>query len=213
MINYSNPNKFEILADKMGINPKIANYYRESLQHKPVPPFLVSPDGIKQIFDDKQEQLLLPKNIFGLPVFNTVYLEVINNNYVIDKKINLECCFVKVNQVKNMVKTPINGYRGTVKEILSIYDYDITLTGMIAGDKVESYLHKDPETLEDQLETLSWLCNYAGDLTIYNQYLQDYFNVNIVSVNDSTFEQSPNYSNIVFFTINACDSDIYPIAY
>ena len=84
------------------------------------------------------EQSELPtSSYFGLPVFGRLTLSVNTKNFT--KSVDLDNCWVTINQKKNIIKTPVNGYRGTIHEILSIFDYDIKIEGIHAGETPENY--------------------------------------------------------------------------
>jgi hypothetical protein len=181
-------------------------------------PYVMTPSQINRESLVTQERASLPTGSqFGLPVFNQITLWPSNDPSVdIVKYAKLNTAFITVNQKKNIIKTPVPGYRGTVKEILSIYDYDIKIEGIFAGNGPENYIAGDASINvgpnNDILNNLIWICNYAGDINIGSDYLQKY-GITLISIDEAEFNQSKDYSNLIYYKITCCDSDILPIAY
>jgi hypothetical protein len=191
------------IANRFGLN------YNTLFRYK------MDPESFNKMKLKQIEQQSLPQSsLFGLPIFNNIYLSIQDSANNIFKHINLDCAFITVNQTKNMVKTPISGYRGTIKEILSILDYDVKIEGIFSGDDYNSYDKVDNKLNDnDVFKSLVDICNYAGDVSIQNDFLINKFGINTISIDEVEFSQSHDYSNLIFYTISACDSDLFPISY
>ena len=71
------------------------------------------------------------KNLLGLEMFMPVTLKHKKNN--VEKKLLLQNTIISMKLKKTIVETPLIGRQGTVKEMISIDDWDIHLKGMIVS--------------------------------------------------------------------------------
>jgi len=75
-----------------------------------------------------------------------------------DFEFEIDCALVSINRSKRIVKTDLVSQRGSVKELISIKDYEITIKGTVVGfDK------RWPEDKLTQLDEL-WEINKAIDI-------------------------------------------------
>lgn len=148
-------------------------------------------------------------SFFGLPVFGRLSLSISNPNLSLN--IYLDNCWVTITQKKNILKTPVNGYRGMIHEVLSIFDYDIKIEGLYAGEQPENYGPANSAD-QDMLQDLITIANWSSDVKIQH-IITDKCNIQNILIDEIEFNQSKDYSNIIYFKITACDSSSLPIAY
>ena len=75
---------------------------------------------------------------------------------------------VKVSQTKNIVKTTVEGLNGTVKEYISMGDYEIELAGTITNPKGKS------EYPKDEVATLIELCTLSEPIDLICKHVQQF---------------------------------------
>ena len=104
-----------------------------------------------------------------------------------------------VNQSKNIIKTPIQGRNGTVKEYISDGDFDISIRGLIVSSNPNRYPKEDVNklmkilTVQDSLEITS---PFLLRLGITNIVIESY-----------SLPESEGFQNIQAFEINAVSDE------
>ena len=111
-----------------------------------------------------------------------------SNNFVLDTVL------YTLNRIKRIVKTPVVGLEGDVKEMISKGDYAITIEGLLIGP--------DGNSLKEKLRQLLLIESADKDIVIQSNYLGLYGITNIVIEQLST-KQMPGNRNTIAFTINA----------
>lgn len=66
------------------------------------------------------------------------------------KEYEIDCALVSVTGKKNIIETPLVGRKGSVKELISIDDYQVNITGVVIGNR---------EWPEEKLEAINELYN------------------------------------------------------
>jgi len=134
----------------------------------------------------------------GNAVANTAMDHAIN-----DKALHLNNVQVTVNQSANIVRTPINGLYGTVKEFVSNGDYFITLTGQLTG------LTSLQDDLRNMRNFQRIFENLDNEKIVITSKFVNSFHVYHVVISDYTMDLNQEYSNVIDFTINLeSDEDI-----
>ncbi len=132
------------------------------------------------------------QDMMGRWYFMPVSFHHLRKNYEID------CALVSISQAKKIIKTDVVGKRGTVKELISLQDLEISIKGAIVGDGCF------PEAEIKQFNEL-WRINEAVDLScaISSLFMED--NDKVVITNFSMPEQ--NKSEHVQLVSLKCVSD------
>lgn len=78
--------------------------------------------------------------------------------------IKLDAVTMVVTQSKNIVKTPIQGRNGTVKEYISDGDFDITIKGVIASEAIN-------HAPEEDIDNLVGLMSIPNEIVLVSNYL------------------------------------------
>ena len=159
----------------------------------------------------------LPKSYLNTPILNEVKLGFLENpenqqdiqpNVYIDldgneipyEPVSLQSVITLVTQNKNIITTPIQGVDGTVKEYISLSDYQITLQGYIST--------KDFVYPEEEVEKLVKLCNIPAAIPVISEHLQ-LFGIDDIVIKDYDISERAGFRNSQIFTINALsDNDI-----
>lgn len=165
---------------------------------------------------DKKESI----SIFGTPVYGTVFFAQPNydvssfnpdtKQYVVTNfSTNLgentqggfiiENCIIDVTQTKNIIKTDVIDFNGSIKEYISESDYVITIRGFLSTTTHDLY----------PTEEVGILVNYLKApvaLAITSTFLNTQFEINDVVVESYTMQQQQGLRNVQYFQIN-CSSD------
>jgi len=139
------------------------------------------------------------KSKLGTPIFSDLQFDNITwqgVEYVHD--LPIDTVLFTVNQQKNIIKTSIQGRKGTVKEYISDGDYMINIKGIICGDNgVYPQSHVDK---------LIQFLSLPVALPIISSYLQLFDIYNIV-VDSWDMPQMEGSNSVQIFNIN-CISDL-----
>ena len=105
-----------------------------------------------------------------------------------------------VNQSKNIVKTPIQGRNGTVKEYISDGDYDISIRGVIVSENANEYP-------KDEVRKLIEILRVQDSFSIASRYLNEVFDITDIVIESYSLPQSEGYHNVQAFEINAVSDE------
>ena len=129
----------------------------------------------------------------GTPVFGAVVLRYEPFNL----EIGLRTVLCEVSMTKNIVKTPMQGVDGTIKEYISDGDYSVTIKGAIVSN--------DNSLPEEGIKLLHQLCLVKDDIAVENEFLQLFDIYNIV-IESYSFPEQEGYLNMQLFELQ-CISD------
>lgn len=151
-------------------------------------------------------------SMLGTPVYDQVQiqggqffeLEDINGESPIEYEgIVMQNILVDVSMSKNIIKTPIQGLDGTVKEYVSLGDYVINMTGNIIGvsngNTINSIGQRFPQV---DTERLIEICKAPESLTVTSGFLQ-LFGINEMVITNFKFAQKEGSRNMQPFQITA----------
>lgn len=134
-----------------------------------------------------------PKSWLGTPVFCDVrFPRDGTSDYL------LQTVLVDVAMTKNIVKTAVQGRKGTVKEYISEGDYSVTIRGAVVKEGRDEYPVKEVRELHE-------LLTRTEALSIVSDYLR-IFGIYTIVVESFTFKQQEGFQNVQVFEIN-CISD------
>ena len=169
--------------------------------------FTISGGGINVV---KSQLFAVPQNetdqpdrtsYFGTPVFSNIeiapfqYDTLSGETIQIQNGIIIDTVLITVTQSKNIVKTPIQGRNGTVKEYISDGDFQIDISGSIVSQNPEQY----PET--DVNEFIQILKSPVA-IEIVSEYL-NWFDIQSVVVESYNFPQIEGVRNVQQFNVTA----------
>ena len=110
--------------------------------------------------DLSQDPVVLISEL-GTPVFDTLTLEIPNG----DERVGTYLYVASIAQRKNIVKTPMAGRNGTIKEYMSDGDYSISLSGTILSGVRDVYPEEDVRAMNEIFKA-------SVALNCYNNFLQ-----------------------------------------
>lgn len=107
--------------------------------------------------------------------------------------LRIDTVLFQIAMKKNIVKTAIQGFNGTVKEYTSDGDFEITVTGSIVGANPNEYPEND-------VQKLIKLLSIPEPLEITSEFL-GFFGITTVVVESYGFQQNAGFRNVQPFTI------------
>jgi len=112
---------------------------------------------------------------------------------------------VDFSRAKSIIKTPVLGGAGTVKEIYSLQDWDISINGIILPDKFNPLTQ---QTVAEQMEAIQLFSEVAGSIKVEGQ-LFAHRNITRIVIEDLKFTPIQGRPNMMQYSIKATsDADI-----
>jgi len=136
----------------------------------------------------------------GTPIFDDVsfpagqYINLFGDTIAFDE-VRLQNVLVVANRAKNVIKTPIQGRDGTVKEYISAGDYVVTISGQIVSES-----NTFPEL---ELQNLNALMDANTPLSIVSSFLNDGLNVGFIVIEGDSYSQVRGSRNTVEISFQA----------
>lgn len=155
-------------------------------------------DGRAQGIFNQYDALQLPTlsrakalSVLGTPIYEQITFSIPNRpDYTFP-----DWPLLDIAATKQIIKTPIKGRNGTVKEYIAIDDYQITIRGILINYDNEDY----PEDLVEQLHDI-FKQNTAMRVTTPVLNLLD---INNIVITDLRLPEVEGYNNIQPFVIQA----------
>lgn len=148
--------------------------------------FVINIPGIVPSIEDFRQSAPIGISPLGTPVFDNV--ELMGGKYIKDNggeieyaSLILNAVKISVTQAKNIVTTQVAGKNGTVKEYVSLGDYEINL-----NTKLSELYNIFPS---DQLFAWKGLANVPESIEILSKFLNEYFEIYHVVIKE--FSTSP----------------------
>lgn len=118
--------------------------------------------------------------------------------------IRLDSVVFDVSIDKNIIRTPINGRNGTIKQFISMGDYVINAVGVIIGQTDASNAGFDVTSTgrvpENELRKLNAILNCPQEIEVVSEFL-DFFEISTVVIEGATFSQREGYRDSVYFAL------------
>jgi len=150
-------------------------------------------------------------NLLGLPILNRyLYLSYVDpSDPLTDHSFFSDTIIIKVNRTNKIEKTEVKGLNSTMKEFINCSDYNIEITGTIFGPNAYQYNDNTSNALNDNttIESFLYIVNTQSNITIQNSFLNEYFKVTNIVVDDFDCYQSTDYVNAIYFKIKATSDD------
>ena len=202
---------------KKEFNTSTFNFKQPFLKPSAISPFVIDPKAILKgiaagqikslIFntdlvqlEQSEQQSYLNTNVFSNLIFEpdpaTGQLGTFTDIDGVDQTfsgLRIDTVLFQVGQSKNIVKTSVQGFNGTVKEYTSDGDFEINVAGSIVGENPNEY----PET---DVQTLIKLLSIPEPLEITSEFLS-FFGITNVVVESYAMQQNAGFRNVQPFTI------------
>lgn len=108
--------------------------------------------------------------------------------------LNFIACLITVQMSKTIIKTPIQGRDGTVKEYISDGDYHINIKGV--------FTESNGVYPEEEVKTLKEICQAKSSIAVVSAWLQQ-FDITDIVIDNYSFPQKEGFYNTQIFEINA----------
>ncbi len=167
----------------------------------------------KQNIDQDPESVPNLKSYMGTPVYSNLTIPsgkyINNDNQVINYAgIRLDTILFDIAPTKNIIRTAINGTdRGTVKQYISLGDYEIRGTGILTGSSFETQggAEYNVERLEDvpeeEIRKLNQIFKIPQEIEVISEFL-DFFDISTVVVEAMAISQIEGYRDSLLFSIS-----------
>lgn len=153
----------------------------------------------------------VPTTYLGTPVFSN--LELIPGEYVNkdgdsikygggpgSDNFRIDTVLIDVSQQKQIIKTPIQGVSGTVKEYISMGDYQIKVRGALVDQSAQRYPQEQAQQLREFLEV-------EDTIGVASRFLNDIFEVQDIVIESFSFPQVEGFQNVQLFEFSAISDD------
>ena len=141
----------------------------------------------------------------GTPVFSNI--DFIEGSYknlegetIEYETLTVNTVLFSVNQSKNVVRTPIQGRNGTVKEYISDGDFDVSIRGLIVSPNANEYPKNDVLKLVEILKV-------QDNLEIASRFLNDRFGITNLVIMSYSLPENEGFQNMQAFEINAVSDE------
>lgn len=163
------------------------------------------PDGKSKLLGTPvYGRVFIAKKSYDVSEFNPDTLQYVTKTIDLEENVEgglqLDNCIIEVTQEKNIIKTEVIDFPGTVKEYISDSDYKIVIRGFVATKHPDLYPSTSTSLLQSYLQA-------PIPLSIANYFLNDIFKINDIVVESYTLNQQQGMRNIQYFQIN-CVSDV-----
>lgn len=117
--------------------------------------------------------------------------------------IRIDTVLFDVSIEKNIVRTPINGRDGTVKQYISLGDYAISCQGIIIGesDAVNAGFDVTETNVvpETEIRKLNEIMRVPQEIEVVSEFL-DFFDVSTVVIEGASFSQREGFRDSIYFS-------------
>jgi hypothetical protein len=159
--------------------------------------FKAVPMASQNVIPADQKDLLnsTAMSLFGRPVFSDVQLTAGNYDIILIRVL------LSVELVNTIVKTPLQGRPGTIKEYVTAEDYAVMMSGSIQTNDPDKYPVND---VRDMIRLLK----EQDTIDVVSEYLS-LFDIHKLVVDRALFRQEEGTQNVQKFEINfLSDEDI-----
>ncbi|WP_443937095.1 DUF6046 domain-containing protein [Pedobacter sp. MW01-1-1] len=134
------------------------------------------------------------QSVLGTPIYELITLKDGDLEYTFPDWPLIDVAFSK-----NIIKTPLKGYNGTVKEFINIDDYQIQIRGILIN-------YVNDEYPLDLLDKLKRICSINKELQVTSPVLNQLDIHNLV-ITDVRYPEVEGYNHIQPFVIQALSDE------
>lgn len=155
---------------------------------------------LEDVLKDKIiSQSLLNTAVYDNLIFKAGSYTDLKGAEITYKQVTIDNAIIEVTQRKNIVKTQIQGRNGTIKELVSMGDYEISIRGGL-----QNYERSEQGLYPIELATdLRKICESTQALHIMSKFLSEVFDVTFIVIESFTVPQVEGMRNIQPFSISA----------
>ena len=155
---------------------------------------------IAGFYQPEPQDEAVAQTYLGTPVFDQLIFPRDGNEAIqLNEDLVINDVLFTITRPKIIVRTPVQGRRGRVKEIISLDDYQIDIVGKIVG---QFPLERPVE----QLRTLSQIESFEGSVGIAVNFLS-LFNIDTIVIDRIRIQEREAYYNEIPFEITASSDE------
>ncbi len=160
--------------------------------------------------DSVENEVTDRMSFLGTPVFSNLEIpagqyKTLDGETVPFDGIRIDTVLFDVTIEKNIVRTPINGRDGTVKQYISLGDYAISCQGLIIGESDATNAGFDVsvtnEVPEEEIRKLNEIMRVPQEIEIVSEFL-DFFDISTVVIEGANFGQREGYRDSIYFSMS-----------
>lgn len=160
--------------------------------------------------DEAAEPVSDKKSYLGTPVFSN--LEIPAGQYETDEGVLIDFEGIRLDTVlfditleKNIVRTPINGRNGTVKQFISDGDYQIGVVGLINGGSTQTesgdfHSFMTLNVPEEEVRKLNAILKVPQEIEVISEFL-DFFDISTVVIQGGTIAQKEGFRDSLYINM------------
>jgi len=163
--------------------------------------FVINLPGIIPSLEDFKQSAPIGVSPLGTPIFDDVFFPAGSYGGIEYESLRVQSAVISVSQSKNIIKTKVAGRDGTIKEYVSLDDFNISINA-----KITELANIFPA---DQLTAWKELAKVSKNIDIISKLLNDYFDIFKVVVESFTVNPVQGSLNEVNLLIElVSDEDI-----
>lgn len=113
--------------------------------------------------------------------------------------VEIQTALFDVSMSRNIIKTPVQGFNGTIKEYVSDGDYSISINGIITNEQPDRYP-------EGQVSRLNRICRLQQEVGVISPLLNIVFGITHLVIESYSFPMTEGSQNVQHFSLS-CVSD------
>lgn len=146
-------------------------------------------------------------SLLGTPIYDRVtfygngpggsimYYDIATKKPVVVPKLNIDIALINVTKVIQVVKTNVAGANGTVKQYISLGDYQVSINGVFTSEV--------PDTRpEDVLRQLNLLTSCPTEVQVGSHFLSTFGITCVVFDGEQNFNMEESQRDVQRFTLN-----------
>jgi len=165
--------------------------------------------GIKK-FDkpDVELEKINKYSYLGTPVFSNLEIPAgqyknLNGETIQFDGIRLDTVLFDVSITKNIIKTAINGVDGTIKQFISMGDYEINAQGLIIGetsaDNGGFSVNETNRVPESEIRKFNEIIRVPQEIEIISEFL-DFFDISTIVIEGANVGQREGFRDSYYFS-------------
>lgn len=147
---------------------------------------------------------IIATSLMNTPVYDNLIFKAgsytdLQGNVIEYPELRIDNVILEVTQKKLIKKTEIQGRNGTIKEYISMGDYEISIRGSLQN------FNSDEQTLWpiDLVTTLEKICRAERSIRIESKFLSQIFEIFDIVIESYSIPQVEGLRNLQPFTISA----------
>jgi hypothetical protein len=155
------------------------------------------------------EESITKRSYLGTPVYSNLEIpagqyKTLKGETITFDGIRIDSVLFDVSVEKNIIRTPINGADGTVKQFISLGDYSISCQGIIVGQSDatnEGFDMTETNAVpEIEIRKFNEIARVPQEIEVISEFL-DFFDISTVVIQGANFSQRQGFIDSVYFSL------------